>query len=253
MVRDLKINSQVHKHIRIFKLDTRYDNMKTLGVITARSGSKGIKDKNIRYLKGKPLLAYTIESALNSRFIDEVMVSTDSENYANISREFGANVPFLRSEENSTDTAKSVDVLLEVLDEYKRRGQEFDNVVLLQPTSPMRTYKNLNDAFQMFYDKNADSVVSVCECEHNPNFCNTLPTDLNLSRFIKNESIKRRQDLEKFYRVNGAIYISKVNALREKHSFYGRLSFAFIMEQKESIDIDLELDFEYVEFLMNRF
>ena len=121
--------------------------MKTLGVITARSGSKGIRDKNIRNLDGKPLIAYTIESARNSIYIDEVMVSTDSENYADISRKFGASVPFLRSEKNSTDTAKSVDVLLEVLDEYKKVGQEFDNVVLLQPTSPLRTYKSINSAF----------------------------------------------------------------------------------------------------------
>ncbi len=226
--------------------------MKTLGVITARSGSKGIKDKNIRNLNGKPLLAYTIENALNSIYVDEVMVSTDSENYADISRKFGANVPFLRSEKNSTDTAKSIDVLLEVLDEYKKMGQEFDNVVLLQPTSPLRTCKNLNEAFQLFYTKNADSVVSICECEYNPKLSNTLPADLNLFRFIKNENLKRRQDLEKFYRVNGAIYISKVNILREKQSFYGKLSYAFIMEQKESIDIDSELDFEYVEFLMSR-
>ena len=136
--------------------------MRTLGVITARSGSKGIKDKNIRNLNRKPLIAYTIESALQSQYIDEVMVSTNSENYADIARKFGANVPFLRSEKNSTDTAKSVDVLLEVLDEYKKIGQEFDNVVLLQPTSPLRTCRNLNEAFQLFYDRNADSVVSVC-------------------------------------------------------------------------------------------
>ncbi len=227
--------------------------MRTLGVITARSGSKGIKDKNIRNLNRKPLIAYTIESALQSQYIDEVMVSTNSENYADIARKFGANVPFLRSEKNSTDTAKSVDVLLEVLDEYKKIGQEFDNVVLLQPTSPLRTCRNLNEAFQLFYDRNADSVVSVCECEHNPKLSNTLPVDLNLSRFVDSEFIRRRQDLEKFYRLNGAIYISKVDVLKEKKSFYGKHSYAYIMEQRESIDIDSELDFEYVEFLVNKF
>lgn len=227
--------------------------MKTLGVITARSGSKGIKDKNIRNLNGKPLIAYTIESALNSIYIDEVMVSTDSENYADISRKFGANVPFLRSEKNSTDTAKSVDVLLEVLDEYKKIGQEFDNVVLLQPTSPLRTYKSIDRAFEMMSEKNADSIVSVCECEHNPLLSITLPADLKLFKLIKSDNLLRRQELSKFYRLNGAIYISKVSVFREIQSFYGRDSYAFIMEQKESIDIDSELDFEYVEFLANKF
>ena len=227
--------------------------MKTLGVITARSGSKGIRDKNIRNLDGKPLIAYTIESARNSIYIDEVMVSTDSENYADISRKFGASVPFLRSEKNSTDTAKSVDVLLEVLDEYKKVGQEFDNVVLLQPTSPLRTYKSINSAFEMMKEKNADSIVSVCECEYNPLLSIALPTDLNFFNLIKSDNLLRRQELSKFYRLNGAIYISKVSILREIQSFYGKYSYAFIMEQKESIDIDSELDFEYVEFLINRF
>ena len=137
--------------------------MNTLAVITARSGSKGIKNKNIRQLNGKPLIAYTIESALQSHYIDEVMVSTDSDVYADIAKKFGAVVPFLRSNRNSEDMSKSVDVLLEVLDEYEKREKYFDNIVMLQPTSPLRTYKNLNEAFDLFYEKNADSVVSVCE------------------------------------------------------------------------------------------
>lgn len=127
--------------------------MNTLAVITARSGSKGIKNKNIRQLNGKPLIAYTIESALQSHYIDEVMVSTDSDVYADIAKKFGAVVPFLRSNRNSEDMSKSVDVLLEVLDEYEKREKYFDNIVMLQPTSPLRTYKNLNEAFDLFYKK----------------------------------------------------------------------------------------------------
>ena len=159
--------------------------MSTLGIITARSGSKGIKDKNIKQLNGKPLMAYTIESALQSHYIDETMVSTDSEIYASIAKEYGANVPFIRSSKNATDMAKSMDVVFEVLDEYERRGKSFDNIVVLQPTSPLRTYINIDEAFKLFYEKVADSVVSVCECEHSPLICNTLPTDLNLLSFVK--------------------------------------------------------------------
>ncbi len=226
--------------------------MSVLGVITARSGSKGIRDKNIRELNGKPLIAYTIESALQSHYIDEVMVSTDSDVYADIAKKFGAVVPFLRSNRNSEDMSKSVDVLLEVLDEYEKREKYFDNIVMLQPTSPLRTYKNLNEAFDLFYEKNADSVVSVCECEHNPLLSGILPDDWSLFEFIKSENNLRRQELQKFYRLNGAIYISKVTALKEIRSFYGENSYAYIMKQRESIDIDTELDFEYADFLLKR-
>ncbi len=226
--------------------------MSVLGVITARSGSKGIRDKNIRELNGKPLIAYTIESALQSHYIDEVMVSTDSDVYADIAKKFGAVVPFLRSNRNSEDMSKSVDVLLEVLDEYEKREKYFDNIVMLQPTSPLRTYKNLNEAFDLFYEKNADSVVSVCECEHSPLLSGILPDDWSLFEFIKSENNLRRQELQKFYRLNGAIYISKVTALKEIRSFYGENSYAYIMKQRESIDIDTELDFEYADFLLKR-
>ncbi len=224
--------------------------MSTLGIITARSGSKGIKDKNIKQLNGKPLMAYTIESALQSHYIDETMVSTDSEIYASIAKEYGANVPFIRSSKNATDMAKSMDVVFEVLDEYERRGKSFDNIVVLQPTSPLRTYINIDEAFKLFYEKVADSVVSVCECEHSPLICNTLPTDLNLLSFVKSEYLNRRQDLESYYRLNGAIYISKVGVLRKLQTFYGKKSYAYIMGQRESVDIDTELDFEFVEFIM---
>lgn len=226
--------------------------MNTLGIVMARSGSKGIVDKNIKNLFGKPLMAYTIENALQCRYIDKVMVSTDSMDYARIARDFGAEVPFLRSDKNATDTAKSIDVLLEVLDLYEGRGQCFENVVALQPTSPFRTYKHLDEAFQLFYDKLADSVVSVCECEHNPLWANTLPLDLNMYGFIKSNTNVRRQDLQQYYRLNGAIYISKVSRLKQTQSFYGEASYAFIMDQRSSVDIDTELDFAFAEFLMTR-
>lgn len=224
--------------------------MNTLGVIPARSGSKGIRDKNIRELSGKPLIAYTIEAALQCRYIDNVMVSTDSDIYAAISRKYGAEVPFLRSAKNATDMTASIDVLLEVLDEYEKDGQSFESVVLLQPTSPLRTRTNLDEAFRLFYDQKADSVVSVCECEHSPLWSNTLPDDLNMFKFIKN--YHRRQEQEKYYRLNGAIYISKVDVLRQIQSFYGEKSYAYIMGRNESIDIDTEQDLELAEFLINK-
>lgn len=226
--------------------------MSTLGVIPARSGSRGVKNKNIRDLAGKPLMAYTIENALKCRCLDKVMVSTDSESYAVIARDYGAEVPFLRSDHNSADAAGSIDVLLEVLDEYEIRGQCFDNIVLLQPTSPLRTDKDIDEAFQLFYEKEADSVISVCECEKSPLLSNVLPDDLNMFGFIKHENNARRQELERYYRLNGAIYISRVDRFRQIGSFYGEKSYAYIMGQEDSVDIDTEQDFEFAEFLINR-
>lgn len=242
----------VYFTIKFSKYKKEGKKLNTLGIITARSGSKGINDKNIRLLDGKPLIAYTIESALKSTNINEVMVSTDSEKYAEIAKTYGAKVPFLRSQDNAADAARSIDVLFEVLDQYKKLGICYDTVILLQPTSPLRTVENIDNAFRLFYEKNADSVVSVCECEHSPLLSNILKEDLSLSGFIKSADNCRRQSMKKYYRVNGAIYISKENVLREIQSFYGRNSYAYIMEQRESIDIDTEMDFEYAEFIMKR-
>lgn len=224
--------------------------MSNLAIITARSGSKGIQDKNIKLLNGKPLMAYTIESARKSQFIDEVMVSTDSEVYAAIAKEYGAEVPFLRSRETSTDTASSKDVILEVLSEYNKRGKRYDQFVMLQPTSPLRTEQNIDRAFQLYWEKKADSVVSVCECEHSPLLSNTLPADCNMFGFIESENNVRRQDLKTYYRLNGAIYISKVSTFLQIQTFYGKNSYAYIMEQCQSIDIDSELDFKIAELFM---
>lgn len=226
--------------------------MSTLGIVTARSGSKGLKDKNIRLLNGKPLMAYAVESALASRYITEVMVSTDSADYADIAKKYGAVVPFLRSAENSTDAARTIDIVAEVLAGYGELGKSFDDIIVLQPTSPLRTTADIDRAFSVFYEKGADSVVSVCECEHSPLLANTLPEDLGMYHFIDDTRLGRRQDLERYYRLNGAIYISKVQVLMKTRTFYGRRSYAYVMEQSRSVDIDTELDLLSAEFLMRR-
>lgn len=149
--------------------------MRSIAIIPARSGSKGLPDKNIRPLNGKPLLAYSIEAALASGLFDTVHVSTDSERYADIARQYGADEPFLRSAETSSDTASSEDAIREVLRRYEEMGQRFDAFMLLQPTSPLRTADDIRAAFGVMEEKQAESVVSVCEVEHSPLWCNTLP------------------------------------------------------------------------------
>ena len=220
------------------------DDMKNLAIIPARSGSKGLPNKNIKLLAGKPLMAYSIEAALASDMFDTVMVSTDSEEYAEIARDYGAEVPFLRSEKTSSDTASSWDAVEEVLIEYRKLGREFDSFMLLQPTSPLRSSQDICNAFVEMKGKNANSIVSLCEVDHSPLQCNVLPEDLSLDTFIRDDAKgKRRQDLPLYYRFNGAIYLAKVPFFMSDHDIYRERCFAYVMDKINSIDIDDELDF----------
>lgn len=216
-----------------------YKNKKIIAIIPARSGSKGLKDKNIKDLNGKPLIAYTIEAARNSGIFDRIIVSTDSEKYAEISRAYGAEVPFLRSSENSSDKAGSWDVVKEVL---SKLPETYDIVVLLQPTSPLRTAKNIQEAMDLFFVKNASTLTSVCETPHPMFWCNTLSDDLSMYNFIKPEFRLSRQQLPKSYTFNGAIYIIRVENL-DNPDFSSKDSYAYIMDKKNSVDIDCDLDF----------
>lgn len=225
--------------------------MKNIAIIPARSGSKGLKDKNIKILKGKPLLAYTIEAAKKTGIFHEIMVSTDSEKYAEIARKYGARVPFLRSEELSNDTASSWDMVKDVLEKYKNIGENFETIALLQPTSPLRTDEDIKLAYHTFWEKGANSVISVCESEHSPKWMNILPDNNSMDNFIKKEDMNvPRQKIEKFYRINGAIYIVKIDYLLKYNDVYNDKSYAFIMDKIKSVDIDEEIDFLFAEFIL---
>lgn len=223
---------------------------KVLGIITARSGSKGIKDKNIKEMNGKPLIAYTIEVANKSRIFNKVLVSTDSEKYADISRKYGAEVPFLRSEELSSDTATTNDVIMEVLEKLEKMGEKYDSFIVLQPTSPLRTVEDLKGAYELYQNNKANSVVSVCEMEHSPLWSNTLPKDNCMDNFLKEGNNKIRQKLDKYYRINGAIYMCNVEYFKKYKNFYKEKSYAYIMSREHSIDIDEEIDFQIAEYLL---
>lgn len=216
-----------------------------LAIIPARSGSKGVIDKNIRDLNGKPLLEYSIEAAIGSKCFDEVMVSTDSQKYAKIAIACGAKVPFLRSVENSSEYASSWEAVREVLNRYQEQGILFEMATMLQPTSPLRTAEDIRNAYAIYKDKCASSVVSVCEVETSPLLCNTLPEDNSLEGFISPEIMrKRRQELPPYYRLNGAIYMFKIDYCTDtRFGLYGAGSYAYIMSQEKSVDIDTEYDF----------
>ena len=225
--------------------------VKNIAIIPARSGSKGLKDKNIKMLKGKPLLAYTVEAALKSGAFDCVHVSTDSESYAEIAREYGADVPFLRDAELASDTAGTWDTVRAVVRKYQELGKEFDIVTLLQPTSPLRDAADIQNAISIFEEKEADSVVSVCEVDHSPKICNTLGENESMEDFINTKTVGRRQDLGVFYRINGAIYIQKMDVLMEGKNLYGPKSYAYVMDKVHSVDIDDAFDFMVAEAAMD--
>ncbi len=226
--------------------------MRKIAIIPARSGSKGLKDKNIKLLNGKPLVAYTIEAALQSGIFDIVHVSTDSEMYARIGREHGADVPFLRDAGNSGDSSSSWDVVREVLSKYESVGETFDVCVLLQPTSPMRNSVNIQEAYKLFTEKNAKSLSSVTEVDHPVQWCFRLNESHSMEEFSKSPyKDSRRQELEKNYRENGAIYIVKTEDIcNPEFEFYTPECFAYVMDRSRSIDIDTMQDFLIAEVLM---
>lgn len=227
--------------------------MKNLAIIPARSGSKGLKDKNIKDLNGVPLLAYSIIAAKESGLFEEIMVSTDSEEYAKIARDYGARVPFLRTEENSTDKASSWDVVKEVVKQYENMGERFDTITLLQPTSPLREAIDIQNGYALFREKNAKAVVAVTEMDHSPLWSNTLPENRSMKGFVREEVKNRpRQELDSYYRINGALYIVSRQLLDQIETLYGEGTYALVMEQRKSIDIDTEMDFAIAEVIQRK-
>lgn len=226
-------------------------NTKNLAIIPARSGSKGLKDKNIKELNGKPLIAHAILEAQKTNIFDVIHVSTDSVKYAEIAKKWGADEPFLRSAEFAVDNATTWDAVKYVLSEYSKIGQTFDTVTVLQPTSPLRTAYDIKNAFQFFEDKKANMISSVCEMDHSPLWSNTLPEDLSMAEFEDEQlAYLPRQMLPTYYRENGAIYILKVAHLLSVTNIYKDKCFAYIMDTLHSVDIDCELDFWIAETIL---
>jgi CMP-N-acetylneuraminic acid synthetase len=217
-------------------------------IIPARGGSKRLPHKNILLLNNKPLIWYTIEASLKSKYIKETIVSTDSIEIINSIKSFDIKV-IKRPKKLATDTAKTSDVIMHVL---KNISTYPSYIVLLQPTSPLRTSTHIDAAIDFLKNKNADAVVSVCETDHNPLWCNTLPTDLSMKNFLIEEiRNKRSQELQKYYRINGAIYICKTTRfLEEKTLFLKDNIFAYIMKKEDSVDIDEKIDLIMAETLL---
>jgi N-acylneuraminate cytidylyltransferase/CMP-N,N'-diacetyllegionaminic acid synthase len=221
-----------------------------IALIPARGGSKGLPGKNTKLLLGKPLIAYAIESALNSKYIKEVYVSTDDNEIAEISKKYGAKVPFLRPAHLASDEALAIDTYIFMLDKWQEAGQIVDSFVILQPTSPLRTSENIDEAIELFQTKNASSVISYTEENHPISWHKYVNEDLTFSPIFEEEIVNRQQK-RKTYFPNGAIFVFKKDLIREK-KYYNENSLAYLMPRQNSIDIDTLNDFEYAEFLLTK-
>lgn len=225
-----------------------------LGLVPARGGSKRLPGKNLLSLAGRPLISWTIDSALATRGIDQVIVSTDDTEIGEASLAAGASVPFSRPAKFATDTATTLDVVLHALNHLIAHGQPYDYVALLQPTSPLRTSADIDGAIGLLLEKQADAVISVCPTDHPPEWSNTLPLDLSMQDFFR-PGIRgtRSQDLPVSYRLNGAIYLFNVERLMRTRSLeMDDNSYAYVMPRERSIDIDTQLDFRIAEVMLDQ-
>ncbi|EPG0369925.1 cytidylyltransferase domain-containing protein [Photobacterium damselae] len=222
-----------------------------LAFIPARGGSKRLPRKNVLPLAGKPLIGWSIEAAQQSKYIDNIFVSTDDPEIASIAEQFNVKVPELRPYELASDTASTESVMIYTLEKF---GQQDDIIVLLQPTSPLRTAQHIDEALEFFMEKQAFSVVSVTPCEHPPLWANTLPEDMSMGEFVRPEALHRSQDLSKYYRFNGAIYVFDIPTLIKYQEIrYTDQSYAYEMDNHVSFDIDQKIDFELAEFFMSKY
>jgi CMP-N-acetylneuraminic acid synthetase len=220
--------------------------LKTLALIPARGGSKGIPRKNIKPMAGKPLIAWTIEAALNAQLVDAVVVSTDDAEIAEISRQWKAQIPFMRPPELAQDDTPGIDPVLHALD--KLPG--YDAVLLLQPTSPLRTAADIDACIRLAHSKQAPSVVSVCEPEQHPYWMYKMDPELGLASLIDVPAFYRRQDLPAVYALNGALYYAHADWLRAHRSFEAENTVGYVMPRERSVDIDTLLDWKIAELLI---
>lgn len=218
-------------------------------IIPARGGSKGLTGKNIRPLRGRPMIAYTVEEALKARSIGEVIVSTDNSEIAAVAQRYGADCPFLRPGDLAGDDSRAVDTYVYTVDRLtQERGQRMDALVVLQPTSPLRTAADIDGATELFFAKNADSVVSYTREHHPISWHRHLDPDGRILP-VPEERLENRQQLTPTYYPNGAVYVFSCSLLRQRR-YYGSASYAYVMPAERSVDVDTLEDFNYAEFLL---
>ncbi len=225
-----------------------YKEHRVLAVIPARGGSKGVSRKNVRLLAGKPLIVWTIEQAAQSRYIDTVLVSSEDEEICQVARQSGAEIPFVRPMELATDTAAGVDVLCHAVE---NSGGDYDYVVLLQPTSPLRESSDIDEAIECCVSGAAKSVVSVAQVTKSPYWMYQMEEGGELTPFVEHVT-SNRQELPQSYALNGAVYVLGVPRLLAKRKILDEQTLGYVMPAERSYDIDTETDFLICDFLKTR-
>ena len=225
-----------------------YGQHKILAVIPARGGSKGVPRKNIRALNGKPLIAWTIEQAAQSCYIDRVIVSSEDEEICQVAKQSGAEIPFVRPAELASDTASGVDVLCHAVE---NAGADYDYVVLLQPTSPLRESTDIDAAIEYCVEQAVTSVVSLAEATKSPYWMYQMNEGGELTPFVENAAANR-QELPQSYALNGAVYVLEVARLLASRKILDEQTLGYVMPAERSYDIDNETDFLICEFLKTR-
>jgi len=224
-------------------------NKSVLAIIPARGGSKGLPGKNIKLVGGKPLIAWTIEAALNSHYIDRVVLSSDDQSIIDTAKRYGCEAPFVRPKELAQDDSPAIDTVLHAVHSLPMH----DITVLLQPTCPLRDAKDIDNALTTMFAKNARSCVSVTTPDKSPYWMYTINGHSRIKPLLdKKLSGKQRQELPSVYVLNGAIYALCTELLINTRNFVPDGTVPFVMSKEHSIDVDYQLDLEFVEFLMQK-
>lgn len=226
---------------------------KVLCTICARGGSKGVKNKNIKHIHGKPLIAYTIEQAKKSALFEHIVISTDSDDIVAIAKEYGAEIFFKRSAEMASDAAGKLDVIRDAFQRSEEHYSEtYDYLIDLDATAPLRDVEDIVNSFKQFLDDDNDNLITAMPSRRSPYF-NLVEVnkegDVTLSKKL-NEAIVRRQDAPKSYDMNASIYIWKRNVILNESTLFLAKTGLYVMPEERSIDIDTELDYKFVEFIM---
>lgn len=219
---------------------------KILAVIPARGGSKGVPRKNVKMLAGKPLIAWTIEEAKKSKYIDRVIISSEDEEILGVAKNYGCEVPFVRPKELAEDNTPGIEPILHAISECTG----FEYVVLLQPTSPLRTVQDIDGCIKKILEYNAEFCVSVSRADKSPYWMFTLNNEKLVPVFPEEHKIANRQALPVSYAINGAVYVAKIDSLKKTKNFINDSTLSYIMPNESSIDIDTMQDFKVCEFLL---
>ena len=229
--------------------------MEVLVLIPARGGSKGLPGKNIKPLEGTPLIAHSINHAKGSKYVTRIIVSTDDQEIANVAKQYGAEIPFMRPQELATDTAIAVDTYIYTLNKLKHdEAYEPDILIILQPTSPLRASEDIDNAIEIYKEKQADSVIGVVEYEHPLARAKKILEDGRMLPYLESEGqrLQNRQQMKKAFSPNGAVYVLNPKLVKETKTYYTSNTFPYIMSREKAVDIDTIDDFNLAIYYLKK-